>query len=94
METKSIGVVWFCGRSNIGIVLGYDPIEKKPKAWITTASGFDLEDDIIHIMKWGSKFPIKQAIELVKDFGIILNKELFDEVEKWLMENGINNSAS
>lgn len=94
MNTQPAGIVWFNGRANIGIVLGYDPVEQKAKAWITTVPGFDQEDDIIHIMQWGSKFPIKQAVELIKDFGTVLSQKLFDEVEMWLVKQGVDNSAS
>lgn len=75
MSSKSIGVVWFNGRTNIGIVIGYDTIEKKPKAWIKNVVGSNLEFDIQDIMAWGAKFPIREAHSLIIEFGTILDHD-------------------
>lgn len=80
MSSKAIGHVWFNGRSNIGIVMAHDPITDKPKAWITSAVGMDLEDDINHIMAWGSKFPVAEACTLIMNHGTVTDRETWDRL--------------
>jgi hypothetical protein len=71
MASKAIGHVWFNGRSQIGIVMTYDDITKKAKAYIHTYVGLDDEDDIRHIMDYGTKFPVTEARALIEGWGTI-----------------------
>lgn len=80
MASKPIGHVWFNGRSNIGIVLGVDEYNNEPKAFITTAVGMDEQDDIQHIMEWGSKFPVLEACSLIDECGTITDRKAWDEL--------------
>ena len=80
MASKPIGHVWFNGRSNIGIVLAIDEFNNEPKAWISTYVGMDEDDDIQHIMGWGTKFPAEEAQSLILKFGTITNKKAWDEI--------------
>jgi len=86
MSSKHIGHVWFNGRSNIGIVLGHDPIQNKLKAWITTVVGMDEEDDIQHIMEWGSKFPVQEAITLIRKHGTMKISQ--EEMAELILNDG------
>lgn len=78
--SKAIGVVWFSGRSTIGVVMAYDEITEQPKAWIHRVTGANKEYDIKDIMKWGSKFPLAEACSLIMKHGDILDPELWDKV--------------
>jgi hypothetical protein len=79
--SKPIAHVWFNGRSNIGIVLALDEFNNEPKAWITTAVGMDEDDDIQHIMEWGSKFPVEEARSLIQKHGMIIDRKAWQELE-------------
>lgn len=53
---KILGVEWFCGRANIGIVrveTEFSGIEYR----MTTCSGLDKTVDVQHIADYGSPFP-------------------------------------
>lgn len=80
MASKPIGHVWFNGRSNIGIVLAVDELNNEPKAFITTAVGMDEQDDIQHILDWGSKFPILEAATLIDELGTVTDRKAWDEL--------------
>lgn len=80
MNSVVIGTAWFTGRECIGIVLVYDTITKKPKAWIKKAYGYDIESDIQIIRKYGTKFPVEEAVSLVKKIGEILEPDLYNLV--------------
>ena len=79
--SRAIGHVWFNGRSNIGIVLAIDEFNNKPKAWISTYVGMDEDDDIQHIMEWGTKFPIEEAQSLIQKSGMITDRKAWDDME-------------
>jgi len=51
-----LDVMWFCGRSNVGIVKVNDEFEGV-KYYIGAVAGFNEEEDIIFIADWGSTFP-------------------------------------
>lgn len=85
MKSILIGHVWFNGRSNVGIVLGYNAVENKLKAWITTAVGMDEDDDIQHIMDWGSSFPIEEAKTLIEKHGTMRMSPV--EIMNLILEN-------
>lgn len=80
MASKPIGHVWFNGRSNIGIVLAVDELNNEPKAFITTAVGMDEQDDIQHILDWGSKFPVLEAATLIDELGTVTDRKSWDEL--------------
>lgn len=80
MSSKAIGVVWFTGRSTIGVVMGYDEETKQEKAWIHDILGENREDDIQRIMDWGTRFPLAEACSLIMKFGDILDPELWNKV--------------
>lgn len=85
MNSILIGHVWFNGRSNVGIVLGYNAVENKLKAWITTAVGMDEDDDIKHIMEWGSAFPVEEAKTLIEKHGTMRMSPV--EIMNLILEN-------
>lgn len=91
MNSKPIGVVWFNGRTNIGIVMGYDAIEKRPKAWIKDVAGSNLEFDIQDIMAWGAKFPVREAHSLIIGFGTILDRNYW--IEAFSVENKVDQGS-
>lgn len=80
MSSKAIGVVWFSGRSTIGIAIGFDEEEQKSKAWIASVHGENEDADIQQILDWGSKFPLAEASMLVLKLGKILDTELWDNL--------------
>lgn len=82
MASKRIAHVWFNAQETIGIVLAYDEIEKKPKAWIARGHGMNKEADLEHIQAWGAKFPPLEATSLIISFGTVEDRELFSLVEK------------
>ena len=53
-----LDVMWFCGRSNVGIVKVNDEFEGV-KYYIATAppAGFNEDTDMKFIADWGSTFP-------------------------------------
>lgn len=55
MEVK--GVKWFCGRTNVGVVMTEDYGERK--YYIAAVSGQNEQDDIQFIADWGSSFDTK-----------------------------------
>lgn len=76
-----LGRVWFTGREQIGIALIEDVITGEAKAYIRPTLGINEEDDFISIMEYGTKFPVKEAISIIRSrgqFGYI-TKEEFDE---------------
>lgn len=85
MNSILIGHVWFNDRSNVGIVLGYNAVENKLKAWITTAVGMDEDDDIKHIMEWGSAFPVEEAKTLIEKHGTMRMSPV--EIMNLILEN-------
>lgn len=89
-NSKAIGHAWFNGRSQIGIVLAVDTITGKHKSWIHTYVGLDEEDDIKHIMEYGSKFPVKEAQTLIASHGTITDREAW----KVLSNNEVNSEGS
>lgn len=52
-----LDVMWFCGRSNVGIVRVLDEYEGI-KYYIGSPAGVDEETDKNWIASWGSTFPI------------------------------------
>ena len=48
--------MWFCGRTNVGIVKVNDEFEGV-KYYIAAVSGLDEDSDIKFIADWGSTFP-------------------------------------
>ena len=71
-----VGHVWFSGRSNIGVVLGYDIVTNELMAWIHTVTGQSEEEDARDIMQWGTKFPVQEAKSLIEKFGqMVLSPE-------------------
>lgn len=49
-------VMWFCGRTNVGIVMVNDEYDGV-KYYISAVSGVDEEYDKQFIADWGSTFP-------------------------------------
>lgn len=80
MAIKHVGHAWFSGRSLIGIVLCFDEITQKPKAYINTVVGIDEEDDIKHIMEQGMKFPVFEATTVVGGQGIVKDEDLYNKI--------------
>lgn len=65
---KLLGIVWFSGRHAIGVALAINA-EGVLKAFIETVSGNDEPSDIKHILEWGSKFPVREAVALIEKRG-------------------------
>lgn len=63
----TVGVRWFTGRSVVGIAVKYDEITKEGKSYIAPVPGFDYDVDVKFILEWGTKFPIKDALRLIRD---------------------------
>lgn len=80
MASKYVGHVWFSGRSQIGIVLCFDEITQKPKAYINTFVGLDEEDDIKHIMEQGSKFPVLEATTIIGEHGEVKEEDIYNKI--------------
>ena len=51
-----LDVMWFCGRSNVGIVKVNDEFEGV-KYYIGAVAGFKEESDMKFLAEWGSTFP-------------------------------------
>lgn len=68
---KAIGIVWFTGRDTIGIVIGYNEISKRKKAYIAKVLGNSESEDVRHILDYGTKFPTKEAVALIEKQGTI-----------------------
>jgi hypothetical protein len=58
-----LDVMWFCGRTNVGIVKVNDEYDGI-KYYIGSVMGFREEDDKKFIAEWGSTFP-KDAGDLL-----------------------------
>ena len=58
-----LDVMWFCGRTNVGIVKVNDEYDGI-KYYIGSAMGIKEKDDMQHIADWGSTFP-KDAGDLL-----------------------------
>jgi hypothetical protein len=80
MASKHVGHVWFNGRSQIGIVLCFDEITQKPKAYINTFVGMDEEDDVKHIQEYGMKFPVLEATTIIGEHGTVKEEELYNKI--------------
>lgn len=80
MASKYIGHVWFNGRSQIGIVLCFDEIIQRPKAYIHTIVGMDEEDDIKHIMEYGMKFPVLEATTIIGEHGTVREEDTYNKI--------------
>lgn len=68
-DLKLLGYAWFCGRSNIGIVLCEDQITKEKKSYIGTVPGQNQDDDLRYLIEWGSKFDPVNAEDLINKYG-------------------------
>jgi hypothetical protein len=53
---KLLNVMWFCGRTSVGIVCVMDEYEGI-KYYIAAVGGLDEQADTQFIMDWGSTFP-------------------------------------
>ena len=51
-----LDVMWFCGRTNVGIVKVNDEFEGV-KYYIGAVAGFNEESDMKFLAEWGSTFP-------------------------------------
>lgn len=80
MASKHIGHIWFTGRSQIGIVLCFDEITEKPKAYIHTFVGMDEEDDIKHIKEHGMKFPVLEATTIIGERGTVVDIDIYNKI--------------
>lgn len=85
--SNHIGHVWFTSQKTVGIVLAHDPITDKLKAWIAPVGGSDSAADIEHIMGYGAKFPIDEAISLINNHGS-WNLETTEEVAAMTAKEG------
>lgn len=65
---KILGVRWFCGRSNVGIVRVHFEAEDETRYYIKAVSGVNEEDDSWDIAHWGTTFPTDAGNVL---FGIV-----------------------
>lgn len=65
---KITGVIWFTTNSTIGIVTTVNEVGVE-KAYINSVSGFDEYEDMRHVAKHGTRFPVKQAKELIQEHG-------------------------
>jgi len=74
-----LGHMWFNGLTDIGIVLTYDAITDKCKAWIGNSQGFSEEADTTHIARIGTKFPIQEAASLIQKYGTITGHQLIED---------------
>jgi len=64
VKIKILGSVWFDAvGKRFGIVVINNGDEEK--AYLGVAGGYDKQVDEDQIVKWGAKFPVKQAKELI-----------------------------
>lgn len=71
---KILGVCWFSGRVQIGVVLTSNDIgEEKAYIGCCTSSGISEMVDAKHIAEYGSKFPLEEAKILIKKEGSVIN---------------------
>lgn len=65
-----LGWCWFSSRGkHIGIIVSYSPIEEKLKAYIGTHLGMGEKLDGLFIANHGAKFPVTEAISIIKQKG-------------------------
>ncbi len=74
-----LGHMWFCGLTDIGIVLTYDEVTDKCKAWIGNCQGYSEEADVTRIARIGVKFPIQEAAAVIQKYGTVTGHELIKE---------------
>ena len=65
---KFINVRWITGRDCIGIVLCEDTTTSKELSYIGVGLGKNLDEDILHIMSYGTKFNVGIAKQLIYGF--------------------------
>lgn len=66
MANKILGHIWFNSlKGSFGIVVVDNGHEEKAYIGIGIANGLSEEQDIETIVKYGAKFPLKQAKELI-----------------------------
>lgn len=63
---KILGVMWFCGRSNVGIVKVFDDYDGM-KFYIGSPPFGSEEEDKQWIADWGSTFPLEVGMKLFGD---------------------------
>jgi len=68
VKKSIVGYVWFTSTNCVGIVLTRTEQEEY-KAFIGLASGKNIQRDIRQIADWGAKFPYREAISLITQFG-------------------------
>ena len=79
MVNKVIGYVWFTGRSNIGIIVVGNSDLDIQKAYISTVSGIDQNNDLNYIKDFGTRFPITEARSLIEKNGFISDRKAWDK---------------
>lgn len=88
MASKRIGHVWFNGRESLGIILVKDEFSPKLKSYFGTVSGNNQEEDLERLYQTGTKFPVKEAISIIKEYGKIeVPSEVF---EKYIIINSFD----
>lgn len=85
---KLVACQWHTGRSNIGIVV-YQNAHEVFKAVMTTIQGFNVEEDLQHIMNYGSKISHSMAVEAILDGGTIEDITLWNEFKSQCPETRI-----
>lgn len=71
-----VGVAWFSSRATVGIVI-YTNQMGTHKAVIGVANSEDEDVDILSIASFGAKFPLKEALSLIKDCGEIKDSKSY-----------------
>jgi len=58
-----LNVIWFCGRTNVGIVKVQ--LDGEVKFFIAAVPGLDEQADMEFIAQWGSTFPYTAGVQLL-----------------------------
>lgn len=80
----TVGYVWYTSIETVGIALTYDTIERKMKGRILPVSGLDEQMDLKTVLEWGARFPVIEAMSLIKKHGTLLipREELEDIIKE------------
>lgn len=79
-----IGHAWFTGKNTIGIIVIFSTEYGEFKSYIGNGIGKDEEEDLQEIANYGSKFPLKEALSIIKEKGNINDAPLFAKAQESL----------
>ena len=83
-----IGYAWFTSRQTVGIVVYRNQVGSF-KSVIGVARDMSEETDASDIADYGAKFPLKEALSLIKENGAIKDFQTFESaVQETQKENG------